>query len=106
MPHVSFSVFSVFGIKIFSKKIFKIIGYTGHKPFLWPRFGEESKIAVKNGWADFTSNYHHRQSSEWAPISNAGNGTTLATAPMHEIYQKNTGLMPNYQGHVPGSLFR
>ena len=84
--------------------IFK--GYNGHVPFSWPLFGQGNKPLTNSALCDFTNNYQHRRSTEWAPITNAGVGTSRPSGPVHEIYLKNVGLIPNYQGHVPGCAFR
>ncbi|XP_058464596.1 UPF0605 protein CG18335-like isoform X2 [Malaya genurostris] len=89
-----------------SKEKFTILGYTGHKPFLWPRFGEPNITLTKKAFCDFTNSYEHRKSTEWVPIAPAGTGTCQPSAPIHQIYMKNIGLVPSYMGHVPGALFR
>lgn len=81
-------------------------GYTGHKPFLWPRFGEANVSLTTKALCDFTNSYQHRRSTEWEPIALAGAGTTQPSARVNEIYHKTIGLVPNYQGHVPGATFR
>nr|XP_029712396.1 UPF0605 protein GA14893-like isoform X1 [Aedes albopictus]XP_029712397.1 UPF0605 protein GA14893-like isoform X1 [Aedes albopictus]XP_029712398.1 UPF0605 protein GA14893-like isoform X1 [Aedes albopictus]XP_029712399.1 UPF0605 protein GA14893-like isoform X1 [Aedes albopictus]XP_029712400.1 UPF0605 protein GA14893-like isoform X1 [Aedes albopictus]XP_029712401.1 UPF0605 protein GA14893-like isoform X1 [Aedes albopictus] len=87
------------------EKHFKL-GYTGHKPFLWPRFGEANVSLTKKALCDFTNSYQHRRHTEWVPISPAGSGTCQPSAAMNEIYMKNIGLVPSYKGHVPGAMFR
>ncbi|XP_053688774.1 UPF0605 protein GA14893-like [Sabethes cyaneus] len=82
------------------------LGYTGHKPFLWPRFGEPNVALTKKALCDFTNSYQHRRSTEWVPIAPAGTGTCQPSAAIHEIYLKNIGLVPSYKGHVPGAMFR
>ncbi|XP_053665424.1 UPF0605 protein CG18335-like [Anopheles marshallii] len=82
------------------------LGYTGHKPFLWPRFGEANVPLTSKALCDFTNSYNHRRSTDWEPITLAGAGTTQPSARVNEIYHKTIGLLPNYQGHVPGAMFR
>lgn len=81
-------------------------GHRGHQPFAWPRFGHKNEPLANSALCDFTNNYQHRKSTEWAPITNAGVGASMASGPVNEIYYKNVGLIPNYAGHVPGSKFR
>lgn len=81
-------------------------GYTGHKPFLWPRFGEANVPLTKKSMCDFTNSFQHRRNTEWVPIAPAGSGTCQPSAQVNEIYMKNIGLLPSYKGHVPGAMFR
>ncbi|XP_055631965.1 UPF0605 protein CG18335-like [Toxorhynchites rutilus septentrionalis] len=87
------------------EKYFKL-GYTGHKPFLWPRFGESNIPLSKKALCDFTNSYQHRRCTEWIPITPAGTGTCQPTDAVNGIYMKNVGLIPRYMGHVPGAMFR
>lgn len=82
------------------------VGHTGHQPFAWPRFGQGNQPLTTSALCDFTNNYQHRLSTEWAPITNAGVGCSKASGPVYAIYHKNVGLIPNYTGHVPGAMFR
>ena len=91
---------------LFSYVFFLSVGYTGHKPFLWPRFGESNVPISSKALCDFTNSYNHRRSTDWEPITLAGAGTSQPSAKVNEIYHKTIGLLPNYQGHVPGAMFR
>ncbi|XP_055609427.1 UPF0605 protein CG18335-like isoform X2 [Uranotaenia lowii] len=82
------------------------LGYTGNKPFQWPRFGEPNMQLSKKSLCDFTNNYQHRRATEWVPIAPAGEGLCQPPSAANEIYLKNTGLVPTYEGHIPGAMFR
>jgi hypothetical protein len=82
-------------------------GYAGHQPFSWPQFGQSHQVASKNALCDFTQKYQHRKSTEWAPIAGVGMYKPNPTFNCQSnIYHTNTGMVPNYQGHVPGQVFR
>jgi hypothetical protein len=91
-----------------------ILGYIGRQPFSWPQFGQQQhqNPLVSCSSLDFAKSQQHRRSTEWAPIGSAGVGMLRpATAAVHgyhspAIYHTSTGMLPTYQGHVPGHLFR
>ncbi|XP_069685802.1 CIMIP2 protein CG18335-like [Periplaneta americana] len=81
------------------------LGYGGHVPFGYSRFGQGHQQMTNSALCDFSSNYRHRQSTEWAPVSVSRPDPPMLIQPT-EIYHKHVGLIPNYQGHVPGAQFR
>lgn len=83
-----------------------LLGHAGHKPFAWPLFGKDHKRITNDALCDFSNNFNHHKSTEWAPIVNTGVGSSKPSGPCHKIYHRNIGLIPNYGGHIPGALFR
>ncbi|XP_047357647.1 UPF0605 protein CG18335-like [Vespa velutina] len=86
------------------KKYF-ISRYAGHIPYGYAQFGATNVPATNSALCDFTSNYRHRQSTEWAPVTISKPDPPLLIQST-EIYHKHVGLLPNYYGHVPGQIFR
>ncbi|XP_014608476.1 PREDICTED: UPF0605 protein CG18335-like [Polistes canadensis] len=82
-----------------------ISGYAGHIPYGYAHFGATNVPATNSALCDFTSNYRHRQSTEWAPVTISKPDPPLLIQST-EIYHKHVGLLPNYLGHVPGQTFR
>jgi hypothetical protein len=91
-----------------------VSGYIGRQPFSWPQFGQpqHQNPPVSCSSLDFAKSQQHRRSTEWTPIGSAGVGMYRpVTATVHGyhspvIYHTSTGVLPTYQGHVPGHLFR
>ncbi|KAI4492147.1 hypothetical protein M0802_010044 [Mischocyttarus mexicanus] len=79
--------------------------YAGHIPYGYAHFGATNVPATNSALCDFTSNYRHRQSTEWAPVTISKPDPPLLIQST-EIYHKHVGLLPNYLGHVPGKIFR
>ncbi|XP_070491359.1 CIMIP2 protein CG18335-like [Chironomus tepperi] len=76
-------------------------GYTGNQFFKYPHFGHTSKVDSHSALCDFTNGYQFTKSTEWAPLPFYH--TSLdGDRPGTEIYPRNTGLISNYMGHVPG----
>lgn len=50
-------------------KTFVFLGFTGHVPYGFQRFGDSSKKLTNSALCDFSSNYRRRQSTEWAPVN-------------------------------------
>ncbi|XP_012270479.1 UPF0605 protein CG18335 [Orussus abietinus] len=84
---------------------FFISGYAGHIPYGYAHFGTTNVPMTNSSLCEFTTNYRTRQSTEWAPVSISRPDPPLLIQPA-EIYHKHVGLLPNYLGHVPGSVFR
>lgn len=80
-------------------------GFTGHVPFGYASFGKTNQAMTNSALCDFTSNYRKRLSTEWAPVSVSRPDPPLLIQPC-EIYHKHIGQLPNYAGHIPGSIFR
>ncbi|XP_014248934.1 UPF0605 protein GA14893-like [Cimex lectularius] len=80
-------------------------GYTGHIPYGYSKYGQGYSPYTNSALCDFTSNYRRRQNTEWAPVTAVRPDPPLLIQPT-EIYHKHIGMLPNYGGHVPGSLFR
>ncbi|XP_071439796.1 CIMIP2 protein CG18335 [Hetaerina americana] len=87
------------------EKTFKY-GYTGHVPFSHGAYGKTHDSQVRSQLAEFTSNYRHRQSQEWAPAELGGLNTYPRLSAGTIIYPTHVGLIPKYGGHVPGETFR
>ncbi|XP_037037405.1 UPF0605 protein GA14893-like [Bradysia coprophila] len=81
-------------------------GNAGHKPFAWPLFGKDHQRITNDALCDFSNNFNHHKSTEWAPIVHTGVGASIPSESCHQIYHRNIGLLPNYGGHVPGAVFR
>jgi hypothetical protein len=64
-----------------------------------------SKIETAATLTDFTNNYNFRQAAEWTPVP-FYHSSLVADQGGAEIYPRTTGLLPNYQGHVPGLKHR
>ncbi|XP_046740204.1 UPF0605 protein CG18335-like [Diprion similis] len=84
---------------------FFVNGYSGHIPYGYAHFGATNSVMTNSALCDFTSNYRRRQSTEWAPVTISRPDPPLLIQPT-EIYHKHVGMIPNYQGHVPGESFR
>jgi hypothetical protein len=57
------------------------------------------------GLRDFTSNYLLKKKFEWAPIVFTKTKENISKD-SNKIYKKDTALMPNYTGHIPGAKFK
>ncbi|KAJ1520960.1 hypothetical protein ONE63_004036 [Megalurothrips usitatus] len=82
-----------------------VLGYTGHVPFGMARYGQSSQALTRSALSDFTHHYRRRQSTEWAPVGVVQPDPPLLLSPA-EIYHKHVGLLPRYNGHLPGAKFR
>lgn len=80
-------------------------GFGGHVPFGYAEFGGPNQRMTNSALCDFTSNYRHRQSTEWAPVTVSRPDPPMLIHPS-EIYHKHVGQIPNYTGHIPGAIFR
>lgn len=56
-------------INAFFNVLLNFIGFAGHVPYGFQRFGESSKKLTNSALCDFSSNYRRRQSTEWAPVN-------------------------------------
>ncbi|OXU28851.1 hypothetical protein TSAR_001400 [Trichomalopsis sarcophagae] len=90
-----------------SQKYF-INGYTGYRPYRNTHFGKTHKNMTADGLRDFTSNYLYKKRTEWAPVRVKTETKENSYIPVknHEIYKKDTALMPTYTGHVPGAKYK
>jgi len=79
-------------------------GYAGYVPFGHNKVGQNHQKTMNLSLCDFTSNYQHQQSTEWAPVFVPRPQPPLLIQSI-QIYHKHVGLIPNYQGHVPGIQF-
>ncbi|XP_013104479.2 UPF0605 protein GA14893-like [Stomoxys calcitrans] len=80
-------------------------GYGGHIPMAMTHFGKSSKQLTNSALADFTNNYHHRQSAEWCPMELTGIASSCPNLGQFVIYHRTIGMIPKYSGHVPGEAF-
>ncbi|XP_075157031.1 CIMIP2 protein GA14893 [Haematobia irritans] len=80
-------------------------GYAGHIPMAMTRFGQSSKQLTNSALAEFTNNYHHRQSAEWCPMEMTGVASSCPNMGQFVIYHRTIGMIPRYAGHVPGEAF-
>lgn len=64
-----------------------------------------SKIETQATLTDFTNNNNFRKTADWTPVPFYHSSLQDERAGV-EIYPRTTGLLPNYQGHVPGMNHR
>ena len=79
--------------------------FTGNVPFGYSSLRKPNQPMKNSVICHFTCNYRKRLSTEWAPVSINRPDPPLMIQPS-EIYHKHVGQLPNYTGHIPGSIFR
>ncbi|KAK9498699.1 hypothetical protein O3M35_003275 [Rhynocoris fuscipes] len=82
-----------------------IAGYTGHVPFGFAQLGSSYGPASNCALKSFSYEYNSLKSTEWAPVGTLRE-EPASTAIPHKIYSEKYGLIPNYEGFVPGFQFK
>ncbi|BES92878.1 UPF0605 protein [Nesidiocoris tenuis] len=96
---------SPYFMEVLNPKKFFIPGFAGHIPFVHSQCGQSFSLESNASLRDFTTNYRRRLSTEWAPVTVVRKDPPLLIRPS-EIYHKHIGMLPNYGGHIPGSMYR
>lgn len=85
---------------------FFIPEYTGDRLlFEFPEFGTSRKLELQCTLKDFTNQQNFRRSYDRSPVPFYHSSLNAEQAGS-EIYPRACGIIPTYQGHVPGMKHR